>query len=59
MTDSAICDIEKRRRTEEASRISKKHFRVTLKSSPVVVFNGDLVPRYTRINSPVPSPAKL
>ncbi len=59
MTDSAICDIVERSRTEEASRISKKRFRVVLDSSPVVVFNRDLVPRYTWINSPCPSPAKL
>lgn len=59
MSDPAICDIAGRRRTEGALRIRKERFRVALKSSPVVVFNRDRVPRYTWINSAVPPPAKL
>jgi PAS domain-containing protein len=41
--DSAIHDINDRRRTEEALRINEERFPVALKSSPVVVFNRGLV----------------
>ncbi|GAB1540452.1 hypothetical protein NUACC21_31210 [Scytonema sp. NUACC21] len=42
-----------RQRTEEALRQSEERFRVTLKSSPIFVFNQDKELRYTWVYNPI------
>ncbi|MBD2484542.1 PAS domain S-box protein [Planktothrix sp. FACHB-1365] len=45
-------DITDRKQTEEALRFSEERFKITLKNSPIVVFNQDLELRYTWIYNP-------
>ncbi|MFM6195159.1 MAG: PAS domain S-box protein [Planktothrix sp.] len=45
-------DITARKQTEEALRFSEERFKITLKNSPIVVFNQDLELRYTWIYNP-------
>jgi PAS domain S-box-containing protein len=40
-------DITKRKQAEDALRVSEERFRVTLKNSPIIVFNQDTDLRYT------------
>ncbi len=48
-------DITARKRAEEALRESEEHFRVAIKSTPMVIFNQDLELRYTWVANPHPS----
>ncbi|MFB2934105.1 PAS domain-containing protein [Aerosakkonemataceae cyanobacterium BLCC-F154] len=45
-------DITKRKRAEEALRLSLERFRIALENSPIVVFNQDRELRYTWIYNP-------
>jgi len=47
-----VADITERRETEEALRQSEERFRVTLKNSPITVFNQDRDLRYTWVYNP-------
>lgn len=47
-----LCDISERRRNEEIVRQNEERFRVSLKGSPITVFNQDQGLRYTWIYNP-------